>query len=201
VWTTETLTHVLTPTAIALGNFDGLHRGHRAVIDPILYDPNRWATVVTFRPHPVEYFSGQPRALLTPLPEKQEILASWGVQQLVLLTFDREWRIQDLPPVWSDPELLVPILVQLLDYALTHTPLATRVQVRGWPGGTGVQIGVPELDLGELWYPLGPSRPGMGLYVTQMLVERLQGRLLLGQGLTLELPRAARMTTQMAGFS
>jgi riboflavin kinase/FMN adenylyltransferase len=90
VWTTETLTHVLTPTAIALGNFDGLHRGHRAVIDPILYDPNRWATVVTFRPHPVEYFSGQPRALLTPLPEKQEILASWGVQQLVLLTFDRE---------------------------------------------------------------------------------------------------------------
>ncbi|WAS04167.1 PAS domain-containing sensor histidine kinase [Gloeomargaritales cyanobacterium VI4D9] len=112
-----------------------------------------------------------------------------------------EWRIQDLPPVWSDPELLVPILVQLLDYALTHTPLATRVQVRGWPGGTGVQIGVPELDLGELWYPLGPSRPGMGLYMAQMLVERLQGRLLLGQGLTLELPRVARMTTQVAGFS
>ena len=112
-----------------------------------------------------------------------------------------EWRIQDLPAVWSDPDLLVPILVQVLDYALTHTPVDTRVQVRGWPGGTGVQIGVPELDLGELWYPFGPTRPGMGLYVAQMLVERLQGRLLLGQGLTLELPRAARMTTPVAGLS
>ncbi len=112
-----------------------------------------------------------------------------------------EWRIQDLPSVWSDPGLLVPILVQVLDYALTHTPVTTRVQVRGWPGGTGLQIGVPELDLGELWYPLGPTRPGMGLYVAQMLVERLQGRLLLGQGLTLELPQAARMPTQVAGLS
>jgi len=90
VWITETLSHVLTPTAIALGNFDGLHRGHRAVIDPIVQEPDAWATVVTFRPHPVEYFTGQPKALLTPLAEKQEILASWGVQQLVLLTFDRE---------------------------------------------------------------------------------------------------------------
>jgi len=89
--------------------------------------------------------------------------------------------------------LLVPILVQVLDYALRHTPRETQVQVRSWPGGTGLQIGVPELDLGELWYPLGPTRPGIHLYVTQMLVERLQGRLLLGQGLTLELPKVARM--------
>ncbi len=110
-----------------------------------------------------------------------------------------EWRIQDLPVVWSDPVLLAPILVQVLDYALTHTPVTTRVQVRGWPGGTGLEIGLPDLDLGELWYPLGPTRPGMGLYVAQMLVERLQGRLLLGQGLTLELPQAARLPTQVAG--
>ncbi|APB32541.1 two-component sensor histidine kinase [Gloeomargarita lithophora Alchichica-D10] len=112
-----------------------------------------------------------------------------------------DWRIQELSPVWSDPELLVPILVQVLDYALTHTPGDTQVQVRGWPGGTGLQIGVPELDLGELWYPLGPTRPGMGLYVAQMLVERLEGRLLLGQGLTLELPRVARMASPVAGLS
>ncbi|MCS6782804.1 MAG: bifunctional riboflavin kinase/FAD synthetase [Gloeomargarita sp. SKYBB_i_bin120] len=90
MWIPATPDHVLTPTAIALGNFDGLHRGHQAVIAPILHHPDTWATVVTFQPHPVEYFSGQPRALLTPLPEKQAILERWGVQQLVLLTFDRE---------------------------------------------------------------------------------------------------------------
>jgi riboflavin kinase/FMN adenylyltransferase len=108
VWITETLTHVLTPTAIALGNFDGLHRGHRAVVDQILHDPKARSTVVTFRPHPVEYFSGQPRALLTPLAEKQEILASWGVQQLVLLTFDRE--LAQLTPV----EFFTRIVIQHL---------------------------------------------------------------------------------------
>ncbi|MCS6782511.1 MAG: PAS domain-containing sensor histidine kinase [Gloeomargarita sp. SKYBB_i_bin120] len=102
-----------------------------------------------------------------------------------------EWRVQEMPPVWSDPELLVPILVQVLDYALTHTPGEIPIQVRAWSAGTGLQIGVPELELGELWYPLGPTRPSLGLAITQMLVERVQGRLRLDQGLTLELPRAA----------
>lgn len=105
VWTTESLSHILTPTAIALGNFDGLHRGHRAVIEQILTDPQAQATVVTFRPHPMEYFSGQPRALLTPLAEKQEILASWGVQQLVLLTFNRE--LAELTPQEFFTEIVV----------------------------------------------------------------------------------------------
>ncbi|MCS7030992.1 MAG: PAS domain-containing sensor histidine kinase [Gloeomargarita sp. SKYG116] len=104
-----------------------------------------------------------------------------------------EWRIQEVPPVWSDPDLLVPILVRVLDYALTHTPGQTRVQVRAWSQGTGLQIGVPELELGDLWYPLGPTRPNMGLAITQMLVERVHGRLVLNQGLILELPRAARV--------
>jgi len=116
----------------------------------------------------------------------QELSLKHATQRVV-------WHIEELPPVWSDPALLVPILVQVLDYALRHTPGETQVQVRSWPEGTGLQIGVPELDLGELWYPLGPTRPGIHLYVTQMLVERLQGRLLLGQGLTLELPKVAYM--------
>ncbi|MCS7030160.1 MAG: bifunctional riboflavin kinase/FAD synthetase [Gloeomargarita sp. SKYG116] len=90
MWIPPTPDQVLTPTAIALGNFDGLHRGHQAVIAPVVQHPDAWATVVTFQPHPAEYFSGQPRALLTPLTEKQAILERWGVQQLVLLTFDRE---------------------------------------------------------------------------------------------------------------
>ncbi|MEN9216215.1 MAG: histidine kinase dimerization/phospho-acceptor domain-containing protein [Gloeomargarita sp. HHBFW_bins_162] len=131
----------------------------------------------------------RPVHLLELVPEvMQELSVQYGTERVV-------WRIQDLPPLWTDSQLLVPILVQVLDYALAHTPGATQVEVRGWSGGTGVgiQIGVPELDLGELWYPLGPTRPGMGLYVAQMLVERVQGRLLLGQGLTLELPQAARM--------
>lgn len=92
---TSTLANSLTPTAVALGNFDGIHQGHRQVIQPILKSCDRlntppYATVVTFHPHPQEFFTGQPRSLLTPLEEKVAQLQSLGVDQLVLLPFDQE---------------------------------------------------------------------------------------------------------------
>ncbi|MEG5140063.1 MULTISPECIES: bifunctional riboflavin kinase/FAD synthetase [unclassified Microcoleus] len=163
MWITSSSTAALTPTSVALGNFDGLHLGHRQVVQPILNrspgsssatvsqtdqswhsqagtdenfvgeHPATWdndsaallersdnrlnfdgsiaqtkaegnslsghnsaagdrlyATVVTFNPHPQEFFTGQPKKLLTPLAEKVELLAAMGVEQLVLLPFDRE---------------------------------------------------------------------------------------------------------------
>jgi riboflavin kinase/FMN adenylyltransferase len=93
---TSSLTNAVTPTAVALGNFDGIHLGHRQVIHPILspaalsFNQKIYSTVVTFHPHPQEFFSGQSRCLLTPLPEKTIQLNQLGVDQLVLLPFDRE---------------------------------------------------------------------------------------------------------------
>lgn len=96
MWVTSSTQFARTPTAIALGKFDGVHRGHRRVIEPIIQNRDfstptpPYATVVTFDPHPQEFFSGTPRALLTPLDEKVELLQSLAVDQLVLLPFDRE---------------------------------------------------------------------------------------------------------------
>ncbi|MGB7709544.1 MAG: bifunctional riboflavin kinase/FAD synthetase [Microcoleus sp.] len=162
MWVTSSCTAALTPTAVALGNFDGLHLGHRQVVQPILnrspgpnsgaisasgskkrslvgdgdnlvreqdaawdnhpaeppaiallnhnfdgytgiraeekslsgYDSDGverlYGTVVTFDPHPQEFFTGQPKKLLTPGSEKVELLEAMGVEQLVLLPFDRE---------------------------------------------------------------------------------------------------------------
>lgn len=91
---TSSLDTVLTPTAVALGNFDGVHQGHRQVIQPILkcaaFEVPVLKTVVTFNPHPREFFSGERRSLLTPLEEKVAQLAELGIEQLVLLPFDRE---------------------------------------------------------------------------------------------------------------
>jgi riboflavin kinase / FMN adenylyltransferase len=95
VWITSSLDTVQTPTFIALGNFDGVHRGHRRVIEPVL--SQSVATVVTFFPHPQEFFSGQRRPLLTPLDEKVAVLRSLGVEQLVLLPFGQE--LASMPPV------------------------------------------------------------------------------------------------------
>lgn len=76
------------PTAIALGNFDGIHRGHRRVIEPILHRSGLVGTVVSFNPHPRDFFSGSRSLLLTPLREKVSLLERLGVEQLVLLPFD-----------------------------------------------------------------------------------------------------------------
>ncbi len=100
------------PTAIALGNFDGIHRGHRRVIDPILeiaeLFSGRYSTVVSFDPHPRFFFSGQPQPLLTPIAEKARVLADLGLDQLVLLPFTR--AIADLSP----EEFVVDVLIHQL---------------------------------------------------------------------------------------
>ena len=81
------------PKIIALGNFDGIHRGHRQVIDSILNLPSGvpvqgTPTVVSFDPHPREFFTGTHQLLLTPLAEKRDYLKVIGVDELILLPFD-----------------------------------------------------------------------------------------------------------------
>jgi len=79
---------VSTPTAVALGNFDGLHLGHQRVISAILGTPYI-STVVSFDPHPQEFFRQTLRPQLTPLAEKQTLLHRLGLQQMVILPFDQ----------------------------------------------------------------------------------------------------------------
>ena len=80
-----------TPTAIALGNFDGIHRGHMVVLQPILSLklPQIYSSVVSFEPHPRQFFTGQKLPLLTPKTEKADYLKKLGFQQLILIPFDR----------------------------------------------------------------------------------------------------------------
>ncbi|MEB3199665.1 MAG: bifunctional riboflavin kinase/FAD synthetase [Synechococcaceae cyanobacterium] len=86
----------LRPTAIALGSFDGLHRGHRRVIAAICGEAGAAAaggdgavpTVVSFWPHPREVLYGEPRLRLDLPREKLELLAPLGIRQLVLVPFD-----------------------------------------------------------------------------------------------------------------
>lgn len=103
MWITSSLDTVKTPTFVALGNFDGVHRGHQRVIRPVL--GNSFATVVTFQPHPQEFFTGQRRPLLTPLDEKAGYLEELGVDQLVLLPFNR--ALAALTPQGFVTEILV----------------------------------------------------------------------------------------------
>ncbi|NJN23950.1 MAG: bifunctional riboflavin kinase/FAD synthetase, partial [Acaryochloridaceae cyanobacterium RL_2_7] len=93
MWITSSLDQVLTPASVALGNFDGVHLGHRHVIDALPQGVNGefvYRTVLAFSPHPREYFSGQLQPLLTPPDEKIHLLQDIGVDQLLLLPFNAE---------------------------------------------------------------------------------------------------------------
>ncbi len=79
-----------TPTALALGSFDGLHAGHRRVIDAVCSQPcGGVPTVVSFWPHPREVLHGEARLRLDLPGEKLELLQPLGIDQLVLVPFDR----------------------------------------------------------------------------------------------------------------
>ena len=82
------------PTLVSVGNFDGVHRAHRHVLDEIVHRARAAgakSVAVTFEPHPVRIL--QPDAalkLLTPTPEKLHLLESTGVDAALLLPFTRD---------------------------------------------------------------------------------------------------------------
>ncbi len=75
----------LRPRHVAIGTFDGVHLGHRAVIDAA-------DTVLTFDPHPLEVL--HPAALpklITPFAVKRDVIEGLGVRELVVIPFDHEF--------------------------------------------------------------------------------------------------------------
>jgi riboflavin kinase/FMN adenylyltransferase len=77
---------------VAIGNFDGVHRGHRAVIDVAMARAQalgKPAAVLTFEPHPRAFFNpGEPLFRLTDEAAKLRLLASTGLDGAIVLTFD-----------------------------------------------------------------------------------------------------------------
>jgi riboflavin kinase/FMN adenylyltransferase len=78
---------------VAMGNFDGVHLGHRAVIEAALQmggAHGKPAMAVTFEPHPRSYFSpNTPQFRLTDETAKLRLLAGTGLAGAVVMTFDK----------------------------------------------------------------------------------------------------------------
>jgi riboflavin kinase / FMN adenylyltransferase len=80
--------------ALAIGNFDGVHRGHQKVLGEaiaIAKREGRRSGAVVFEPHPREFFAPQtPFFRLTPLPVKLELLEALGLDQTFVIAFDAD---------------------------------------------------------------------------------------------------------------
>jgi len=80
------------PTALTIGNFDGVHLGHQAMLAELTRAAGRLgmpSCVLTFEPHPREFFApDKAPTRLTSLREKLELLAGRGIDRVHLCRFD-----------------------------------------------------------------------------------------------------------------
>ncbi|HTV67722.1 MAG TPA: bifunctional riboflavin kinase/FAD synthetase [Rhizobiaceae bacterium] len=84
---------------VAIGNFDGVHRGHQAVLERALGEAERRKAptlVLTFEPHPRTVFRPDvPLYILTPPPMKAQLLEKLGFDAVVEQRFDRDFASQE----------------------------------------------------------------------------------------------------------
>ena len=86
----------LAPCVLTIGNFDGVHLGHQTMLAQVreLAKARKLsAAVMIFEPQPREFFApATAPARLTNLAEKQALLAEYGVETLIVASFDTEFR-------------------------------------------------------------------------------------------------------------
>ena len=94
------------PCALTIGNFDGVHRGHQAMLAVLKNEAKHRglpARVMTFEPHPREYFSPStaPTRIST-LRDKLTELARCGIDQAVVLPFNTRLASQSADAFITD---------------------------------------------------------------------------------------------------
>ncbi len=106
----EEVPETLKGAVIAVGNFDGVHLGHQALIAharALAEERRSPLAVLAFEPHPAEFFRPRPDSIrLTPLRVKARLLAELGVDAFFALTFD------DSMAKRSAPDFVMDVLVR-----------------------------------------------------------------------------------------
>ncbi len=78
---------------VTIGSFDGVHRGHQAIITPMVQQAHAagaLAAVITFHPHPVEVLRGISESIYINAPEERAVLlGQLGIDIVLTLTFNR----------------------------------------------------------------------------------------------------------------
>jgi riboflavin kinase / FMN adenylyltransferase len=82
------------PRAVAVGTFDGVHQGHRRVLEAVVAD-GRAPTVITFDPHPRAVLTGNQVELLASIERRLELFDEAGIEDVLLLEFTLELAALD----------------------------------------------------------------------------------------------------------
>jgi len=91
----ESIPAGLTRTVLAIGNFDGMHRGHQEILQKVRERARQidaQSAAVTFDPHPVRVLRpDQAPRLITPLPQRLDLLAQTGIDFTVVIPFTEQF--------------------------------------------------------------------------------------------------------------
>lgn len=89
-------TRLARPAAVAIGNFDGVHRGHQSILQRAVSAGSARgldSLALTFEPHPTRVLAPErASAQLTPLDRKLELLSEQGLEGVLVQTFDQSFR-------------------------------------------------------------------------------------------------------------
>lgn len=139
----------LAGAVVAIGNFDGLHRGHVAVIDrakALAERLGRPCAVCTFEPHPADYFAGRSVIFrLTPVEAKTRALQRLGVHGLIVLPFDARMAALPAPAFVSDVlvgSLGIQAAVVGYDFHFGQGRLGTPILLREVGAASGLVVEV-----------------------------------------------------------
>jgi len=99
MWVKHGLNHLTlaNPTGLTIGSFDGVHRGHQALIHQLIEHAHTLdleAVVLTFDPLPRQLFGGKPQQLLSSLDERLQYLASLKPDGVIVIPFDQKFASQ-----------------------------------------------------------------------------------------------------------
>jgi riboflavin kinase/FMN adenylyltransferase len=145
----------LTGGVVAIGNFDGLHGGHRALLEIARLEAARRsvpALALTFEPHPRTVFRPQPPVFrLTPLAAKARLLAALGLDGLVVADF-------------------TPALAAMLADAFIEEILVRRLKISGAVVGFNFRFGNMRRGDAALLEAAGP-RHGFSVTVVDQVCE------------------------------
>ncbi len=147
--------------AVTIGNFDGVHRGHEAVIGAAASaarDLDAPLAVVTFEPHPRRFFRpGEPPFQLTPLRSKARRFESLGVDILLALRFDAAMA-RVAPEAFIEEVLARGLAARHLaigyDFVFGHNRRGNVETLGRWARGEGVgfEVVAPVTGWGETVY-------------------------------------------------
>jgi riboflavin kinase/FMN adenylyltransferase len=144
-------TLLLDASVVTLGNFDGIHLGHQALVSHTVEEARRRkavSVVVTFDPHPLKVLAPgrAPRLILT-VEDKIEMLRELGVDVVVSQRFDRSFanvRAEEFVRRWIVDRLKGKKMFVGRDLRFGHAREGNVEQLVGWGAALGFEVSIVE---------------------------------------------------------